>query len=79
MRAEKIHIKAIDKYFSHLKNLDSTSKKNLIVKLNEWLDKPSSSKEINHLFGAWDDKRTAEEIILDIETSRTPGKEIEKF
>jgi hypothetical protein len=63
--------KILDKYFSYLKDLDISSKKNLIIKLTKSIE-PKSEKviDISSIFGAWEDKRTSDEIIEDIKASR---------
>jgi len=61
----------IDKYFSFLTRLDNSSKKRLIVKLTESIEvKEKSSFDLRSLFGAWEDKRSSDEIISDIKKSR---------
>jgi hypothetical protein len=61
----------IDKYFSFLTRLDNSSKKRLIVKLTESM-KVNDKKnfELKSLHGAWEDKRTSDQIISDIKSSR---------
>ncbi len=61
----------IDKYFGFLSRLDIISKKKLISKLKESINKENKEKaDIDKLFGAWEDKRTTDEINLDIRESR---------
>jgi len=72
--------KTIDKYFGFLTRLDNDSKKKLIIKLTESID----TKEVNKidwrdLYGAWEDDRTAEEIIKEIRDSRIDSKNIADF
>lgn len=76
----KINSKSIDHYFGYLTKLDNRSKKQLIIKLTKSIDEnePSNSG-FDKLFGAWEDSRTAEEIIKDIKDSRTPNRDIEDF
>jgi hypothetical protein len=62
---------AIDKYFNFLKIFDVKSKKRLILKLNESIEKDiDSTVQIDSLFGAWEDKRSANEIIKEVKDSR---------
>jgi hypothetical protein len=62
---------AIDKYFNFLKIFDVKSKKRLILKLNESIEKDiNSTVQIDSLFGAWEDKRSANEIIKEVKDSR---------
>ncbi len=61
----------IDKYFGFLFNLDTISKKRLIVRLTESIDVKKSEKfDLKKLFGTWEDTRTSDEIIMDIKNSR---------
>ena len=65
----------IDKYFSFLKRLDINSKKRLIVKLTESIeDNKKDNFDLKSLYGAWDDKRTSDEIIDEIKSSRIDKK-----
>lgn len=61
-------------------NLDNGSKKRIIIKLTRSIDDKKSSKtEFENLFGAWEDSRSAEEIIDDIRNARTQNRKIEGF
>ncbi len=54
----------IDKYFELLKNIDTESKKRLIVKLTESINVEQSDKtDLKSLYSAWIDERDAEEIM----------------
>ena len=65
----------IDKYFSFLSRLDNSSKKRLIVKLTESIEiKEKVNFDLKSLHGAWEDKRTSDEIINDIKNSRVEKK-----
>lgn len=68
----------IDKYFGFLTKLDILSKKRLIVKLTESIE-TSEIKQIDlkSMYGAWEDKRTSDEIINDIRNSRIEKKSID--
>jgi hypothetical protein len=68
----------IDKYFGFLTKLDILSKKRLIVKLTESIE-TSEIKQIDlkSMYGAWEDKRTSDEIIKDIRNSRIEKKSID--
>jgi hypothetical protein len=63
-----------------MKNWDVESKKDLIIKLTQSIN---SQTENNHdfssCFGAWNDDRSADEIIKDIQNSRINNREIEDF
>jgi len=68
----------LDKYFGILKNLDVDSKKNLIVKLTKSINSnPKSKLSLNKIYGSWQDSRTADEIIEEIEQSRFNNRDIE--
>lgn len=70
----------LNKYFGILKNLDIDSKKNLIIKLtNSIHSKPKSNPKLDKIYGAWQDSRTAVEIIEEIEKSRSNDRDIEEF
>ena len=61
----------IDKYFRFLTKLDNTSKKRLIMKLTESMEKDNSKDfDLNSLHGAWEDSRSSDEIIKEIRESR---------
>lgn len=76
----KVSSLVLENYFNLLKHLDNISKKALISKLTQSMEnnepKPSN---IKHLFGAWEDKRSSDEIIQDIRSSRVSSKDIESF
>ncbi len=70
----------LNKYFGILKNLDIDSKKNLIIKLTKSIhSKPKSKPKLNKIYGAWQDSRTAVEIIEEIEKSRFNDRDIEEL
>lgn len=72
--------KLIENYYRLISNLDFESKINLISKLTLSLDnKKAALSDFSESFGAWSDSRDAEEIILEIESSRINQKEIEVF
>ena len=80
MATLKISDKSIARYFGFLKNMDVQSKKKLIAHLTDSIKSNKKTKKgIDHLFGAWEDTRTAEEIINEIRESRTQNREIEGF
>lgn len=80
MATLKISDKSIARYFGFLKNMDTQSKKKLIIQLTDSIDpRKKTRKGIDHLFGAWEDTRTAEEMISEIRGSRTQNREIEGF
>jgi len=76
-----INNKILEKYFRFLAKFDNNSKKRLIIKLTESIEteENSNKNEFNNLFGAWIDKRKAEEIIKEIRESRIENRKIENF
>jgi len=70
----------IDKYFGYLTNLDNNTKKKLISKLTNSIEiKEQKTLDLSTLYGAWDDSRTADEIIHDSRTSRIEKSQIIDF
>lgn len=70
----------LEKYFGILKNLDIDSKKNLIGKLNKSIQsKKKAGIDIEKLYGSWNDSRTADEIIEEIENARFNERNIQEF
>lgn len=65
----------IDTYFRFLTRLDINSKKRLIVKLTESIEREDKSKiDLNSLCGSWEDSRSSDEINRDIKMSRAEKK-----
>jgi hypothetical protein len=72
--------KILEKYFGYLKNLDIRSKKTLIAKLSESIDKkPENKFELSSIFGAWEDPRDSDLIVSEIITSRVKKSNPESF
>lgn len=70
----------LNKYFGILKNLDDNTKKKLIIELTESIQSPKNAdQKLENIFGAWQDNRTADEIINDIESSRSNYRNIEEL
>ena len=70
----------LNKYFGILEDLDVDSKKNLIIKLTKSIQsKPKTKLNLAKIYGSWQDSRTADEIITEIENSRLDKIEVEKF
>jgi hypothetical protein len=60
--------------------MDTESKKELIIQLTDSIESSKIPKKgIDHLYGAWEDNRTAEEMIKEIGESRTQNREIKGF
>lgn len=67
-------------YFRFMKNWDTESKKDLIIKLTKSIDEKIENKhDFSSCFGAWEDNRDADEIIDDLRNSRANTQEIENF
>ena len=72
--------KKVNSYFRLMKNWDTKSKKDLIIKLTQSInDKTEDNHDFSSCFGAWVDERSADEIIDDIRNSRINNREIEDF
>ncbi len=72
--------KVLDKYFGYLKNLDNKAKKSLIIKLTKSIETKSKKEfDINKMFGAWNDNKSSDEIILEIKSSRVNKINTESF
>jgi hypothetical protein len=72
--------KTIDKYFGFLRRLDNNSKKKLINKLKKSIEnKKDPSFELVSLYGAWEDSKDSDEIILEIRNSRIDRNNLEEF
>jgi hypothetical protein len=72
--------KRINSYFRLMKNWDTESKKDLIIKLTKSIhDRNEAKYDFSSCFGAWDDERSADEIIKEIRNSRVNNREIEDF
>lgn len=72
--------KKVNFYFRFMKNWDTESKKDLIIKLTKSIDEKIENKhDFSSCFGAWEDNRDADEIIDDLRNSRANTQEIENF
>ena len=81
METADINITLIDGYLQMLDNLSPSDKLDLISKLTDSVksditNKKSSFKEA---FGAFESKKSADEIINEIRSSRTFTRQIEEF
>lgn len=79
MKTSKIDTVIVNGYFELLGNLSLTNKLDLISKLTASVKTDITSKKsmFNKAFGAFDSKKSAEEIIDDIRSSRVFNREIE--
>lgn len=75
----KISDRSLKRYFGFLKNLDTKTKRKLIDQLTDSIEpaKPGCKIGIGSLYGAWEDDRTADEIINEIRKSRVDNRIIE--
>jgi hypothetical protein len=72
--------KTIDRYFGFLRKLDNNSKRRLIKKLTESIEKTeNNSFEVNSLYGAWKDSKDSDQIIREIRDSRIEKNNTESF
>ena len=70
----------VNSYFRLMKNWDIESKKDLIIKLTKSInDKSENKHDFSSCFGAWEDERSADEIIADIRKDRVNKNDIEEF
>ncbi|HED06682.1 MAG TPA: hypothetical protein ENI57_01040 [Ignavibacteria bacterium] len=70
----------LNKYFGILENLDTNSKKRLIIKLTKSINsKPKQEQKLENIFGAWQGAKNAEQIISEIKDSRYNNREIEEL
>jgi len=70
----------VNSYFRLMRNWDNKAKKEMIIKLTSSIDElPKDNFDFSECFGAWEDDRTADEIINDIYSDRVNAKEIEEF
>lgn len=81
MKAANINFNLIETYLELLKSLNPDSKRELIARLSQSLNEPKQSggRTLGELFGAFDSDQSAEEIIADIEKSRTFTRKSEEF
>lgn len=80
MKAADLDINIINQYFDLLKNLSKQNKEKLISKLKDSMNSEMDNKKesINYLFGALSGTQ-AEEMIREINNSRTFNRRIENF
>lgn len=72
--------KRVNSFFRLLKNWDNESKKDLIVKLTQSInDKTETKNDFSSCFGAWEDSRSADEIINDIRADRVNKPDLLEF
>lgn len=81
MKTEEINTTIVEGYLGLLDNLSPTNKLDLISKLTESVKTDLSNKKssFKKAFGAFDSKKTAEEIIDEIRKNRLSTRQIESF
>ncbi len=70
----------VDSYFRIMRNWDTDAKKDLIIKLTASIDtKSDDNHDFSSCYGAWEDERSADEIINELRADRVNSNEIEPF
>ena len=70
--------KVLERYINFLLRFDKSSKEKMITKLTNSLEKKEEKLfTIKSIFGAWQDDRSADDIIYDIRESRIEPKDID--
>ncbi|MFT3948792.1 MAG: hypothetical protein QM763_17645 [Agriterribacter sp.] len=81
MKEPEVNTTLIDGYVELLDNLSPNNKLDLISKLSASVktDLTKKKSSFKKAFGAFDSKKTAEEIIKEIRSSRVSTRQIESF
>lgn len=81
MKTPEENTKIVDGYVELLDNLSTSNKLDLISKLTASVktDLTNKKSSFKKAFGAFDSKKTAEEIIKEIRDSRVSTRKIESF
>ncbi|MEX0779931.1 MAG: hypothetical protein WD491_09995 [Balneolales bacterium] len=81
MKTTDVNSKLIDSYIALLKNMSSQNKLDLISKLSQTVKKDihEASPDFYQAFGGWDENESAEDLILNIKSTRTFNRKIEEF
>lgn len=81
MRTAEINTTIVDCYVGLLNNLSTNNKLELISKLTASVktDLTTKKSSFKKSFGAFDSKKSAEEIIDEIRNSRSSNRQIESF
>ena len=79
MKAADLKFNLIDSYLGLLKNLSPDSKQELISRLSDSLkgSKKPTNKSLSDLYGAFISKKSADEIITELKSSRNFNRKIE--
>lgn len=81
MRATEINTTIVDGYVGLLNNLSTSNKLDLISRLTDSVktDLANKKSSFKKAFGAFDSKKSAEEIIEDIRSSRVSKRKTESL
>lgn len=81
MRTAEINTTIVDGYVGLLDNLSTNNKLDLILKLTDSVktDLANKKSSFKKAFGAFDSKKSAEEIIEEIRNSRVATRQTESF
>lgn len=81
MKAGDLEFNLIDSYLGLLDSLSPENKLELISKLSDSLkgSKAQSKKSLSDLFGAFKSRHSADEIIVDLKTSRNFNRKTEQI
>ena len=75
-----VNNKMVNSYFRYMRNWDTDTKKDIIIRLTSSIDSMNNNKyDFSSCFGAWEDSRNADEVIRELRTDRVNNREIEEF
>lgn len=70
----------VNSFFRFMKTWSNETKMDMIKKLTSSIDdKPKNKSDFSSCFGAWEDSRSADEIIDEIRSARLNKSEMEDF
>jgi len=81
MKPMNVNTRLIDTYFGLIKNLSSEGKQELIARISKSINKKKDStlSSIDEMFGAFVSDKSADEIIQEIQSSRTFSRTTEQL
>lgn len=62
--------KIVDNYINVMRSWDTETKKQVIMRLTESINKTSNKCELSDSFGKWEDEKNADDIINEIYSNR---------
>jgi hypothetical protein len=72
--------RVVNSYFRIMRNWNIEAKKDLIIKLIESInEKPKEKFDFSLCYGAWEDEKSADEIIDELRSNQVNKNEIEEF